>query len=192
MVDCAININCRHLWDVFLLIRVTFVTFYTKLQVMSLEVAYKNESCSPTPGRKAWLLFSVRDMSWSLRNPFFLSFLWSVVCKRPVINDALITLKLLTKKTRLVGYFRIVLMKLFELYTFQLDILINCKHLWYVILLSRVTYVTFFYENADYNLKDCISELTMFHNHKCVIKISILMMYFHFTHLKQFINCNWQ
>ena len=37
-----------------------------------------------------------------------------------------------------------------------------------------------FYEIADSNLKDCISEYTMFHNHKCVIKISILMMNFHF------------
>ena len=144
MVDDVINIICRHLWDVFLLISVTYVTFYTKLQVMTLEIAYKNESCSPTPGRKAWLLFSVRDMSWGLKNSCFLSFLWSVICKRPVINVTLITLKIPTKKTRPIGYFLIVLMKLLELYTFQLDININCKHLWYLLLLSRVTYVTFF------------------------------------------------
>ena len=37
-----------------------------------------------------------------------------------------------------------------------------------------------FYEIADNNLKDCIPEKNMFHNHKCVIKISILMMNFHF------------
>ena len=48
----------------------------------------------------------------------------SVVCKRPVINVTLITLKIPTKKTRPIGYFPIVLMKLFELYTFQLDIYI--------------------------------------------------------------------
>ena len=38
----------------------------------------------------------------------------------------------------------------------------------------------FFYEIADNILKDCISEETIFHNHKCLIKISILMMNFHF------------
>ena len=144
MVVRVININCRHLWDVFLLISVTYVTFYTKLQIMTLKNIYKNESCSPTPGGKSWLLFSVRNMSWGLRNPCFLSFLWSVVCKRPVINVTLITLKIPTKQTSPIGYFSIVLMKLFELYTFQLDININYKHLWYVLLLSRVTYVTFF------------------------------------------------
>ena len=26
------------------------------------------------PGRKTWLLFSVRDMSWGLRNPCFTKF----------------------------------------------------------------------------------------------------------------------
>ena len=75
---------------------------------------------------------------------FFISFLWSVVCKRPVINVTLITFKIPTKKTRPIGYFPIVLMKIFELYTFQLDIDIDYKHLRYVLLLSRVTYVTFF------------------------------------------------
>ena len=74
MVDCVINIKCRHLWDVFLLISVTYVTFYTELQIMTLEIVYKNEPCSPTPGRKAWLLFSVKDMSWGLRNPCFSKF----------------------------------------------------------------------------------------------------------------------
>ena len=66
MVDRVINIDCRHLGDVFLLISVTYDTFYTNLQIMTLEIAYMNKSCSPTPGRKAWLLFSVRDMSWGL------------------------------------------------------------------------------------------------------------------------------
>ena len=45
-------------------------------------------------------------------------------------------------------------------------------------LQSYLCYI--FYEIADDNLKDCISEKTMFHNHKSVIKISILMMIFHF------------
>ena len=42
-----------------------------------------------------------------------LSFLWSVVCKWPVINVTLITLKIATQNTRLMGYFPKVLMKLF-------------------------------------------------------------------------------
>ena len=84
----------------------------------------------------------------ALESHVFLRFLRSVVCKRPVINATLITLKIPTKKTSPIGYFSIVLMKLSELYTFQLDININCKHLLYVHLLFRVTYVTFF-EIAD-------------------------------------------
>ena len=144
MVDRVIIIICRHLWDVFLLISVMYVTFYTKLQIMTLGNIYKNESCFPTPGRKAWLLFPVRDMSCGLRNSCFSKFFfWSVVYKRSVINVTLISSKIPTKKTRPIGYFSIVLMKLFELYTFQLDINVNCKHLWYVLLLSIVTYVTF-------------------------------------------------
>ena len=30
----------------------------------AFQIAYKNEPCSQTPGRKNWLLFSIRDMSW--------------------------------------------------------------------------------------------------------------------------------
>ena len=44
-----------------------------------------------------------------------LRFLPSVVCKWPVINVTLLTLKIATQNTRLMGYFPIVLMKLFEL-----------------------------------------------------------------------------
>ena len=54
-----------------------------------------------------------------------LRFLWPVVCKWPVMNVTLLTLKIATQNTRLMGYFRkfsIVLMKLFELYVFELDI----------------------------------------------------------------------
>ena len=65
----------------------------------------------------------------ALKTHVFLSFLRSVVCKRPVINVTLIKLKIPTKKTRPIGYFPIILMKLFELYTFQLDINIDYKHL---------------------------------------------------------------
>ena len=45
---------------------------------------------------------------------------------------------------RLMGYFPIILMKLFELHMFELDINTNLRHLWSVFLLVRVTYVTFF------------------------------------------------
>ena len=47
-----------------------------------------------------------------------LRFLRSVVCKWPVINVTLLTLKIAQLNARLMGYFQIVLMKLFELYTF--------------------------------------------------------------------------
>ena len=47
-------------------------------------------------------------------------------------------------KSRLMGYFQIVLMKLFEINMFELDLNTNLRHLWSVFLLVRVTYVTFF------------------------------------------------
>ena len=73
-----------------------------------------------------------------------LRFLRSVVCKMPVMNVTLLTLKIATQNTRLMGYFPTVLMKLFELYMFELDSNTNLRHLWSVFLLVRVTYVTFF------------------------------------------------
>ena len=80
-----------------------------------------------------------------------LRFLWSVVCKWPVINVTLLTLKIATQNTSLMGYFPIVLMQLFELYMFELDLITNLRQLWSVFLLVRVTYVTFFYEIACYD-----------------------------------------
>ena len=77
-----------------------------------------------------------------------LRLLRSVVCKWPVINVTLLTLKIATQNTRLMGYFLIVFMKLFELYMFELDLNNNLRHLWSAFLLVRVTYVTFFYEIA--------------------------------------------
>ena len=92
----------------------------------------------------------------------FLSFFGSVVCKWHVINVTLITLKMPTKKTRLIGYVPIVLMKLFELYMFQLDININCKHLGDILLLSRVTYVTFVAKmQKAYKNKPCSTTLNV-------------------------------
>ena len=58
-----------------------------------------------------------------------LRFLRSVVCKWPVINVTLLTLKIATQNTRLMGYLPIVLMKLFELYMFELDLNTNLRHL---------------------------------------------------------------
>ena len=82
-----------------------------------------------------------------------LKFLRSVVCKWPVINVTLLTLKIATQNTRLMGYFLIVLMKSFELYMFELDLNTNLRHLWSIFLLVRVTYVAFFfYEIAYYVL----------------------------------------
>ena len=75
---------------------------------------------------------------------YLLRILRSVVCKWPVINVTLLTLKLATQNTRLMGYFPIVLLKLFELYMFELDLNTNLRHQWSVLLLVRVTYVTFF------------------------------------------------
>ena len=73
-----------------------------------------------------------------------LRFLWSVVCKWPVINVTLLTLKIATQNTRLMGYFPIVLMKLFELNMFELDLKHQFETFVECILLVRFTYVTFF------------------------------------------------
>ena len=74
MFDLVININCRHLWDVLPLISVTYFTFYTKLQIMTLKIANNNAPYSLATGREAWLLFSVWEMSWDYRNPYFSKF----------------------------------------------------------------------------------------------------------------------
>ena len=37
MFNIVININCRHLGDVVQLVSVTYVTFYTKLPIMTIE-----------------------------------------------------------------------------------------------------------------------------------------------------------
>ena len=80
-----------------------------------------------------------------------LRFLQSVVCKWPVINVTLLTLNIATQNTRLMGYFLIVLMKLFELYMFKLDLNTKLRHLWSIFLLVRVTYGTFVNETAHYD-----------------------------------------
>ena len=121
-----------------------------------------------------------------------INFLWSVACNRPVINVTLLTLKIVTQNKRLIEYFPNVLMKLFQLYMFELDINTNWRHLWCVFLLTKVTYVTFFYEIAYNDFIDCILKLTMFPNLKYVIRIYIQMMNFHFHTMKLFITCNWR
>ena len=74
------------------------------------------------------------------------------------MNVTLLTLKIATQNTRLMGYFPIVLMKVFELYMFEIDLNTNLRHLWSVLLLVRVTYVTFFYGIAYYDFIDYILE----------------------------------
>ena len=54
------------------------------------------------------------------------------------------------------GYFLLALMKLFELYMFELDFNTDLRHLWSVFQLVRVTYV--FYEIAYYDFIDYILE----------------------------------
>ena len=92
-------------------------------------------------------------MSWALESHDLLRFLLSVVCKWPIINVTLLTLNIATQNTRLMGYFLIVLMKLFELYMFELDLNTYLRHMWSLFLLVRVTYVTFFYEIAYYDYR---------------------------------------
>ena len=87
-----------------------------------------------------------------------LRFLRSVVCKWPASNVTLLTLNKATQNTRLMGYFLIVLMKLFELYIIELDLNTNLRHLWSVFLLVRVTYVTFFMKFAYYDFIDYLLE----------------------------------
>ena len=58
----------------------------------------------------------------ALKTHALLRVLWSVVCKWPVINVTLLTLKIAAQNTRLMGYFPTVLMKLFEFYMFELDL----------------------------------------------------------------------
>ena len=106
---------------------------------MTLENIYKNESCSPTQEENLGYYFQSETCPGALETHIFRSFLWSVVCKRPVINVTLITLKYQQKNT------------------FQLDININYKH---VICTSALqSYLCYiFYEIADNNLKDWISD----------------------------------
>ena len=88
-----------------------------------------------------------------------LRFRWSVVCKWPVINVTLLTLKIATQNTRLMGYFLIVVMKLFELYMFELDL--NKRFETSVECISAgqsYSCYIFFYEIAYYDFIDYILE----------------------------------
>ena len=77
----------------------------------------------------------------------------SVVCKWPVINVTQIT----TQNARLMGYFLIVLMKIFKLYMFELDLNTNLRNLWSVFCLSELL-MLHFYEIAYYDFIDYILE----------------------------------
>ena len=114
---------------------------------------------SPNHRKKHLVTIFSQGSLVTLETHDLLRFLRSVVCKWPVLNVTLLTLKIATQNTRLMGYFPIVLMKLFELYRFELDLNINLRHLWSVFLLVRVTYVTFlFYKIAYYDFINCILE----------------------------------
>ena len=68
------------------------------------------------PGRKTWLIFSVRDMSWGHENPCFtkfsvVSFLEMACNQRYPTNIENSS----TQNTRLIGHFTKVSMELFEL-----------------------------------------------------------------------------
>ena len=72
-----------------------------------------------------------------------LRFLRSVVCKWPVINVTLLTLKIATPNTRRMGYFPILLMQLFELYMLELDLNTNLRLLWSVFSQSELLMLHF-------------------------------------------------
>ena len=73
---------------------------YFLLQFSLFGLGAKSQILSPVapPGRKNWLLFSVRDMSGASETHVLLSFLWSIFCKWPVITVTLQTLKILAQK----------------------------------------------------------------------------------------------
>ena len=107
-----------------------------------------------------------------------LRFLRSVVCKWPVINVTLLTLKIATQNTRLMGYFPTVLMKLFELYMFELDLHTNLSVCGVYFCWSELP-MLHFYEITYYDFIDYILEYSMLPNLTFVIKISIQMMNVH-------------
>ena len=80
----------------------------------------------------------------ALENHNFINFIGSVVCKWPVINVTLLTLKIATQNTRAMGYFPIALLKLFWLFMFELDISTNWRPLWYVFCSLELLMLHFF------------------------------------------------
>ena len=62
--------------------------------------------------------FQLETCLGALGTHVFLSFIWTVFCKWHVINVTIITLKIPTKRRRLIGYVPILLMILVELYMF--------------------------------------------------------------------------
>ena len=80
---------------------------------------------------KKRLLFSVRNMSWGIRNSCLTKFS-SVSFLQMVYNQCYPNIgNSSTHDTRLIGYFPIVLMKLFELFMCEINVNINnyCRHL---------------------------------------------------------------
>ena len=116
--------------------------FIQKLQIMTIDCMLRMNHVPHSQEGKLGYYFQSGTCLEATH--VLLSFLWSIICKLNVINVTLQHLKIATQKYKTNGTFLIVLMKLFELYMFQLDININCRHLWYVFLFVRVTCVTFY------------------------------------------------
>ena len=85
-----------------------------------------------------------------------LRFLRSIVCKWPAIMVTLLTLKMATQNTILMGYIPIELMKLFELYMFKLDSNTNLRLCGVYFCWSELLMLHFFYEIAYYDFIDYI------------------------------------
>ena len=66
--------------------------------MMTLEIAYTNESCSQPQEEKLGYYFQSETCPGALVTHVFLSFLWTVVSKSQVINVTLITLKCQQKR----------------------------------------------------------------------------------------------
>ena len=92
-----------------------YAVFHIGLGAKLIYMGYFASLLHP-PGRKTWLLFSVRDMSWGLGNPCFtkfsvVSFLYMACNQRYPTNIENGSIQ----NTRLIKYFTKVSMNLFEL-----------------------------------------------------------------------------
>ena len=98
MFGIDIDINCRHQLDELPLISVTYVTFYTKLQILTSKL-HTNINHVPQPKKeKIGYYFQSGTCLGTLETYVLLSCLRSVFYKLPVINVYLQTLKIAVYK----------------------------------------------------------------------------------------------